>query len=101
MTIGATAAYLLTIRSGHQWGDDFVQYLQHTLNLSTGQAYGDLGYIANPDRSIGPAAYPPVFPLLLLPVVSVFGVSFTALKVWMSVLFESRLQASRLRSNLC
>ena len=87
VTVGATAVYLLTIRSGHAWGDDFVQYLQHALNLSAGDPYAVNGYIANPERSIGPAVYPPVFPLILLPVVSVFGASFTALKVWMSILF--------------
>jgi hypothetical protein len=87
VTVAATAVYLLTIRSGHPWGDDFVQYLQHSLNLSAGAPYGVQGYIANPERSIGPAAYPPVFPFVLLPVVSVFGANFIALKVWMSVLF--------------
>jgi len=87
LATGVTVAYLATIRSGHVWGDDFVQYLRHALNLAAGEPYGSQGYVANPERSIGPAAYPPVFPAILLPVVGAFGVSFTPLKVLMCVLF--------------
>lgn len=59
--IGITSLYILTIRSGHVWGDDFVQYLQHAANLAANDPYGKRLYIVNPTLSIGPPAYPRCF----------------------------------------
>lgn len=86
-TVGIAAFYLLTIRSGHSWGDDFVQYLQHAANLAANEPYANQLLIVNPSLSVGPPAYPPVFPLMLLPVLQVFGLNFAVLKVFMGVLF--------------
>jgi hypothetical protein len=87
LTLGITAFYLLTIRSGHVWGDDFVQYIQHALNLAAHEPYGAQVYVANPSLSIGPPAYPPVFPLMLFPILKVAGLNFAVLKVFMGLLF--------------
>jgi hypothetical protein len=86
-TIGITAFYLLTIRSGHPWGDDFAQFLQHAANLAANEPYSKQMYVVNPSLSIGPPAYPPVFPLMLLPILKVAGLSFPAMKVFMALLF--------------
>jgi len=90
-TIGVTVFYLLTIRSGHFWGDDFVQCLQHAENLAANKPYANQLLIANPSLSVGPPAYPPVFPLMLLPILQVFGLNFAVLKVFMGVLFGAAI----------
>lgn len=73
--------YLLTIRPGHTFGDDFAQYIHHAKNLVEGRPYGNTGHIYNPHGGDAPLSYPPVFPLLLMPVYAWFGVDLTAMKV--------------------
>ncbi len=77
MLLAAVAVFqCATVRPGHDWGDDFAQYLLHARNLVTGQPYAETGYIFNPQHAnIGPAAYPPVFPLLLAPVYALAGLN--------------------------
>ncbi len=61
--------YVLTIRGGHDWGDDFSMYIRHAENIAQGLPYGETGYIYNPHNpSVGPRTYPPGFPLLIAPV---------------------------------
>jgi len=78
--------YLLTIRQGHNWGDDFSMYIQHARNIVAGAQYNATGYIYLPPY-IGPDSYPPVYPLMLAPVVWLFGESLTAMKVELVLLF--------------
>lgn len=66
-------AYALSRRAGHDWGDDFAQYLQHARNLLAGQPYKTTGHLLNPRYQIAPEVYPPIFPLLLAPVVALVG----------------------------
>jgi 4-amino-4-deoxy-L-arabinose transferase-like glycosyltransferase len=80
--------YLATIRAGHDWGDDFAQYIQHARNFATGVRYAETGYIYNPHNpAVGPRSYPPGFPLLLAPVVRVFGLDLAPMKVLIVVCF--------------
>lgn len=79
------AAYLIagyaTLSTGHNWGDDWAQYLAHARNLAEGLPYASTGYVFNPEAPhVGPPAYSPGFPLLLAPVVRVFGLNLIALK---------------------
>jgi hypothetical protein len=90
-TIGITAFYLLTIRTGHPWGDDFAQFLQHASNLAANEPYAKQIYVANPSLSIGPPAYPPVFPMMLLPIVKAAGLNFALMKLFMGLLFGAAL----------
>ncbi len=73
--------YGLTLRAGHPWGDDFAQYIVHAHNIVNGVAYTDIGVIHNPAVLLGPRAYPPLFPLLLSPLVALFGINLTAFKI--------------------
>ncbi len=62
---------------------DYAQYLLHAQAIADGRPYGDIGYIAtrfNP--LIGPAAQPPVWPVMLAPIVGVFGVHGDAPRVF-------------------
>ena len=57
-------------------------YIRHAQNLVQAIPYSQTGYIYNPDAaSYGPPAYPPVFPLLLAPLVACFGVNLLVLKI--------------------
>lgn len=78
--------YLTSIRKGHNWGDDFAQYLQHAINLADGRNYDNLGYINNPLRLL-PKAYPPIYPILILPIYKLFGLNFTAFKIELVIFF--------------
>ncbi|MEK7829623.1 MAG: hypothetical protein AAB401_00975 [Acidobacteriota bacterium] len=78
--------YLATIRTGHYWGDDFSIYIQHAKNLAQGVDYSTTGYIYLPPY-VGPDSYPPVFPAMLAPVIWLFGLNFTALKVEIVLVF--------------
>ena len=70
-----------TLTGSHVWGDDWAQYVLHARNIVTGAAYGDTGYVFNPDAPyVGPPAYPPGLPLLIAPVIAVLGVDVVALK---------------------
>lgn len=84
--------YVLTIRGGHEWGDDFSLYIQHAHNLVIGRAYNDTGYLYNPrNATIGPATFPPVFPAILAPVYAIFGLHLTAMKIELIILFLAAL----------
>lgn len=78
--------YLVTIREGHYWGDDFSMYIQHAKNIAEGAPYNLTSYIYCPPY-IGPDSYPPVYPLLLAPVVGLLGMNLTAMKVELVLLF--------------
>src|SRR5579862_3646878 len=66
--------FLLTLRDGHTWGDDFAQYLQHADNIAHAEPYAQTGYIYNPQNAIvGPKSYPPGYPAVLAPVAAVYG----------------------------
>ena len=80
--LGYVALGLATVTNGHVWGDDWAQYVLHARNIATGHPYADTGYVFNPDRpNVGPPSYPPGLPLLLAPIVAVFGINILAFKV--------------------
>lgn len=75
------AAHVAELRPGHPWGDDFAMYILHARNLVERLPYAKTGYIFDPHSpETGPAAYPPLCPLLLAPVYARFGLDFVALK---------------------
>jgi 4-amino-4-deoxy-L-arabinose transferase-like glycosyltransferase len=74
--------HLATIRPGQDWGDDFAMFIAHARNLTEGTDYADTGFIYNPAyTTYAPRTYPPVYPLLLVPVYRLFGLNFEAMKV--------------------
>jgi hypothetical protein len=61
--------------SRHEWGDDFAQYIHQSLLILQGKSSLDTGYIYKTYASgLGPPAYPCGFPILLTPVVAMFGI---------------------------
>ena len=84
--------YLATIREGHDWGDDFSMYIRHAQNLAHGEPYAETGYIYNPrNPAVGPRTYPPGFPLLLAPVVRMFGLDLRPMKILVIGFFAGSL----------
>jgi len=74
--------FLMTLREGHDWGDDFGLYILHARNITQGINYKRTGYIYNPDFVlVAPQTYPPVFPLLLSPIYKLWGLNLEAMKV--------------------
>ncbi len=83
--------YLLTLRQGQGWMDDYAQYVLHARNLAEGRPYADTGYILNPAyQTAGPVTYPPVFPLLLAPVYKA-GLNLQAMKALTIICFAGFL----------
>ena len=86
------AFYLSTIREGHDWGDDFSQYIRHASNLVYGVPYTQTSYLYNPDNpTVGPRLYPPGFPVALAPVVAMYGVNLRPMKVEIVLFFVAAL----------
>ncbi len=84
--------HLATLREGQEWGDDFSLYIAHARNIAEGRPYADTGYIYNPaNPTLSPRTYPPIFPLLLVPVYLLFGMNLTAMKVFVVLLFMAML----------
>jgi hypothetical protein len=83
---------LITIRAGHDWGDDFALYILHARSLLEGRAYADTGFIySDANRWYSPEVYPPGFPLLLLPVYALFGLDLVAMKVLVWAFFAGAI----------
>lgn len=85
--------YTATIRPGHIWGDDFAMYVHHAQNIVEGRPYADTGYLFNPHAPVSPRMYPPVFPLLLVPVYRLFGLDLIPMKLEQVVFFVLTLAA--------
>ncbi len=84
--------YIVTLRGGLSWGDDFAFYIHHAKNLLEGKPYSATGYIFNPSfPHVGPLQYPPGFPLMLVPVIALFGMNYTAMKVETILAFAAAL----------
>jgi hypothetical protein len=92
LIVALGALHLATLRQGQEWGDDFSLYVAHARNLAEGRPYADTGYVYNrADPILSPRTYPPMFPLLLVPVYLVWGMNLTAMKIWGVLLFMALL----------
>ncbi len=70
-----------TVRSGHRWIGDYSQYFAHAANVVEGRPYDDIGYVRTQQLiDLAPATYPPLYPLLLVPVYMASGVDLIAAK---------------------
>ncbi|MEQ1734412.1 MAG: hypothetical protein ABL940_12120 [Bacteroidia bacterium] len=77
--------FFINIKTSHDWGDDFAQYIHQAKNISEGISQNTTGYIFNPERAvIGPKAYPTGMPLLLAPLVKHYGYNYTMINYYTS-----------------
>ena len=79
--------YAAAVRDGHNWGGDFSQYILHAQNLLQDRDYTDLGYVQTTYNPVGPRAYPPGYSLSLVPLLYLFGLNFSALKLGVVLFF--------------
>jgi hypothetical protein len=74
-----------TLTRGHQWGDDFAWYIvqaKSVLNDTTDQFMEQSAFTNGQSSThVGPLAYPWGYPLILLPVYALKGISPLALKL--------------------
>lgn len=57
-------------------------YIHHAKNIATHQPYAATGYVYNVRESwYGPRSYPPIFPLLLPPIIALRGLDIKALTI--------------------
>jgi Dolichyl-phosphate-mannose-protein mannosyltransferase len=78
----------LFLRAGEPWGGDFALYVMHAQNIAAGRPYAETLYLHNPAHAwISPIAYPPGLPLMLAPLVAVFGVDWQVLHLAMLAVF--------------
>ena len=66
---------VITLNDGHNWGDDFAQYILHANNILAHKPYASGISL---DLRVTP---PPGFPLLIAPAIHFFGVNFKILKL--------------------
>lgn len=99
--------YLATLVDGQNWSGDFSQYVHHAKNLAEGKHYLDTHYLLSSiGVFVGPHAYPPVYPLLLTPLIWIAGMDIELLK-WVgnclfiaSIWFTLQCFRPRLQLNL-
>ncbi|MBN8890303.1 MAG: glycosyltransferase family 39 protein [Rhodospirillales bacterium] len=66
---------LATIRPAESWGGgDFALYMMHAGNILAGRDYAATPFVFNPANAMmSPRAYPAGYPLVLTPVIALFG----------------------------
>lgn len=75
----------LNQRETHDWGGDFAQYIQQGLNIVELSPQEKHHYIFNEEHPmLGPELYPIGFPLLLAPVLGLFGNDMPILILYMN-----------------
>src|SRR5437660_10553229 len=72
---------------GHTWSEDFCTNTRHAQNIVEGRPYAQTGQLFTPSAPVGPRMYPPVFPLLLAPVVRFFGMNLIVMKFEQVIFF--------------
>ena len=72
--------FYINIFDRSSWGDDFSQYIKEALNIANGKPWYSTTYIYNPQNTVyAPPVYPPGYPLLLAPIVKIWGISYRAI----------------------
>lgn len=88
LLLGGLALFVILTRDGAMAaGGDNAMYLMHAQNLLTGTPYNATGYIQNPDAYLAPQAYPPGFPLVLVPALAAVGLDIGALHIYSGLLY--------------
>ena len=80
LLVSSFPLFFLNIQNLHSMGgDDFAQYIKEAQNISHGQPYYVSNYVFNSyNNSYSPPDYPPGFPVLLAPVVKIWGIDYKA-----------------------
>jgi hypothetical protein len=94
------------LTSGHDWGDDFASYIMQAESIVAGRTSDFISAntftISKSSENLGPVAYPWGTPVLLAPIVALFGLNVTALKIvnWICYVLFLLAVAGGLRNKL-
>ncbi len=85
--------FFLNIHDGHSsGGDDYAQYIKEAQNIATGRPYYRSNYVFNKyNNCYSPPQYPPGFPLLLAPVVKMWGIAIRPMCYFNTVILAGLL----------
>lgn len=92
LSLFSVPLFFIGIHKQQSWGDDYAQYIKEAQNIANGVPYSQSNYIYNDlNTDYAPPAYPPGFPLLLAPVIKLFGLSIPAMLYLISMVFAASL----------
>ena len=92
LSLFAVPLFFIGIHTQQSWGDDYAQYIKEAENIADGLPYSQSNYIYNDlNTDYAPPSYPPGFPLLLAPVIKLFGLSIPAMLYLISLVFTGSL----------
>jgi hypothetical protein len=76
----------INIRNSHDWGDDFAGYLREAKNIAEGKPFYQSKFqFHDYNLSYSPPYYSYGFPLLLSPIVKIWGLNYKVLNLYMSL----------------
>ncbi len=79
---------VLNLINGQHWGDDFAQYILQAKNISEGISHDSTGFVFNSQNlTYAPPVYPVGFPLLLAPLIKIFGSNILIMNYFMASIF--------------
>jgi len=87
---------LMSFSHGHSWGDDFSAYIDQARAVASGN-FDELLFIHKyrfentPPNSATPYLYPWGFPILLSPIIHIFGLNINAMKIYVYFFFLASL----------
>lgn len=91
----STLLIILAIHPGHNWGGDFAMYISQAKAINDGTLANLLTQnkwaMDHSSWNIGPYLYPEGFPVLIAPIIKIFGVNFILLKLFSSAFLVGSL----------
>jgi hypothetical protein len=80
LIFGCGIGLLAAIKPGQPWDGDAELYIANALNILRGTSYADTYYVLNSAEPHHPQSSAPGLPLMLLPILALFGVNYVAIK---------------------
>ena len=82
------AISMFNVSNSHDWGGDFAMYISQSQNILDGKPIGETGYIVNPQfPMMSPNEYPPLFSILMVPIIAVWDIEIQPILYFVSFLF--------------
>lgn len=79
--------FFISVEDLQSWGDDYAQYIKEGQNIAEGKPYHQSNYVYNDlNADYAPPSYPPGFPLLLAPVIKIYGLAIRPMLYTISLL---------------
>ncbi len=88
LVVFSVPLFFLNVHNAHSpGGDDYAQYIKEAQNIANGNPYYQSNYVFNKyNNCYSPPQYPPGFPLMLAPVVKMYGIAIAPMCYFNTVL---------------